>query len=111
MRRKPCRGKRIESDYSERLALARDVGVEFDDGGYRFDFGMQPYFAVKIFVDGAADAFDAHIGFAGNGAKRLLHFGQRRIVDQIHREAQRHPCCNRQYRKHAAAGTGLQGRQ
>ena len=109
--REPCRGKRVESHDFERFAPAGNGGFEFDHRCNRLDLPAQSDFAVEGFVHGAADAFDPYIGLTGEGAKSVLHFRQRRVIDQIDREAQRHAHSNCQYRQHAAAGACAQRRQ
>jgi len=93
------------------------VGVQLDHRAGQRDPGLRGDAGVERFVQpAAADGAQLHIRLAVDRAYRLPELGQRRGIDQMHREGQRHTQRDRQQgHSHAArmvarfAGNQVQG--
>jgi hypothetical protein len=106
--RRHCRhGQRIHAHHAHRQALAvgaGGVGREFQHRAGQHHLRMGGHAAEEGFVERSLDAAQLQVGLAIDGAHRAGKLAQRRGVDQVHRERQRHAQHHRHHRGRVAPG-------
>ena len=90
--------KNVDADDPQRLLPAVHAGFDLDHGARHRHLGQPRDLRIERFVEAGARAADGQVGVTGQGLQGLGELAERRMIDQLHRVAERHTERNREHR-------------